>query len=392
MGFIPNRRVMNMITTLYTEEHEIFRRAVRKFMEKEIVPNVEDWEETGNVPRDIWNKFGEQGFLCPWLDEKYGGSGVGFEYSVILIEEFGRTRASAPMVFLHSDIIVPYIYAYGNEEQKQRWLPGCASGDIVTAIAMTEPGTGSDLQAVATTAVKDGSDYIINGQKTFISNSLCADLVIVVCKTDPKVQPRYKGMSLIVVEKDAPGFSRGKKLKKMGNHAQDTAELFFEDCRVPQTNLLGQEGAGFKYLMEKLQQERIVATLGSQVAAEVMLEDTIEYCKTRKAFGKFIGEFQHNAFKLAELATEVELGRTFINKVLYDHCMGKDIVKEASMAKYWICEMANRVAYHCVQLHGGYGYMEEYPVCRMYRDVRSHTIYAGTTEIMKAIISKKLGF
>ncbi len=381
-----------MIETLYTEEHEIFRQAVRKFMEKEITPNVEEWEKTREVPRDIWNKFGEQGFLCPWADEKYGGSGVGFEYSAILAEEFGRTRANAPMISLHSDIIVPYIASFGDEEQKERWLPGCVSGDMVTAIAMTEPGTGSDLQAVATTAVKDGGDYIINGQKTFISNGICSDLVIVVCKTDTKAQPAHKGISLIVVEKDSPGFSRGKKLNKMGGHAQDTAELYFEDCCVPQSNLLGQEGAAFKYLMEKLQQERIMATLMSQVAAEVMLADTIEYCKTRKAFGKFIGKFQHNAFKLAEMATEVELGRVFMNNLLYNHCKKKSIVKQASMAKYWICEMANRVAYHCVQLHGGYGYMEEYPVCRMYRDVRAHTIYAGTTEIMKSIIAKSLGF
>ena len=381
-----------MIETLYTEEHEIFRQAVRKFMEKEITPNVEEWEKTREVPRDIWNKFGEQGFLCPWADEKYGGSGVGFEYSAILTEEFGRTRANAPMISLHSDIIVPYIASFGNEEQKERWLPGCVSGDMVTAIAMTEPGTGSDLQAVVTTAVKDGGDYIINGQKTFISNGICSDLVIVVCKTDTKAQPAHKGISLIVVEKDSPGFSRGKKLNKMGGHAQDTAELYFEDCRVPQSNLLGQERAAFKYLMEKLQQERIIATLMSQVTAEVMLADTIEYCKTRKAFGKFIGKFQHNAFKLAEMATEVELGRVFMNNLLYNHCKKKSIVKQASMAKYWICEMANRVAYHCVQLHGGYGYMEEYPVCRMYRDVRAHTIYAGTTEIMKSIIAKSLGF
>jgi len=381
-----------MIKALYTEEHEIFQRAVRKFMEKEIAPNVENWEETREVPRDIWNKFGEQGFLCPWVDEKYGGSGVGFEYSAILAEEFGLTRANAPMISLHSDIIVPYIAAFGNEEQKEKWLPGCVSGDIVTAVAMTEPGTGSDLQAVATTAVKDGNDYVINGQKTFISNGICSDLVIVACKTDTKVKPAHKGMSLIVVEKDSPGFSRGRKLNKMGGHSQDTAELYFEDCRVPQSNLLGQEGAAFKYLMEKLQQERIVATLMSQVAAEVMLTDTIEYCKTRKVFGQFVGEFQHNAFKLAEMATEVELGRTFMNSLLYNHCKKKNIVKQASMAKYWIGEMANRVAYQCVQLHGGYGYMEEYSVCRMYRDVRAHTIYAGTTEIMKSIIAKSLGF
>ena len=381
-----------MIETLYTPEHDIFRQAVRRFLEKEVAPYVDEWEATRSVPREIWNKFGEQGFLCPWLEEKYGGSGVGFEYSMIIAEEFGRVKANAPMVSLHSDIVVPYIAAFGNDEQKGRWLPGCASGEIVTAVAMTEPGAGSDLQGISTTAVKDGDDYILNGSKTFISNAICCDLVIVVCKTDPKAQPAYKGMSLVVVETGTPGFKKGRKLDKMGLHSQDTGELFFDDCRVPKANLLGEEGHGFFYLVDKLQQERIVSAIGSQITAEVMLEVTMEYCKTRKAFGKYIGQFQHNAFKIAEMATEVELGRTFLNKLAHDHCNGKNIVKQASMAKYWIGEMANRVAYDCVQLHGGYGYMEEYPICRLYRDVRLHTIAAGTTEIVKGIIAKQLGF
>lgn len=379
-----------MLETLMTEEHEIFRKAVRQFVRAEIEPNIEKWELDHEVPRDVWNRFGEQGYLCPWVSEEYGGSGVDFLYSVILAEEFGRTRANAPMVFLHSDIIVPYIDSFGSDEQKKRWLPECVSGEIVTAVAMTEPGTGSDLQGIRTHAVKDGDHWVLNGQKTFISNGLSCDLVIVVCRTDREATPAHGGMSLIVVEKDAPGFVRGGKLEKLGNHAQDTAELFFEDCRVPLTNTLGKEGAAFRYLMQQLPQERIVSAWVSQVAAEVMLDDTLQYVKERKAFGRPVGQFQHNAFKLAEMKTEVEIGRAFMERVIHAHIQGRDTSTQAAMAKYWICEMANRVAYHCVQLHGGYGYSEEYPIARMYRDVRCHTIYAGTTEIMKSIIARKL--
>jgi acyl-CoA dehydrogenase len=376
---------------LQTEELEVFRQTVRMFMRQEIEPHVEEWERSREVPRRVWNTLGEQGLLCPWVESLYGGSSAGFEYSVVLAEEFGRTRASAPMIFLHSDIVVPYIDRYGDEDQKRRWLPGCVSGDIVTAIAMTEPAAGSDLQAIRTRAVREGDEWIVSGQKTFISNGLSADLVIVVARTDPGADPPHRGMSLLVVEGDAPGFSRGPRLRKMGGHAQDTTDLFFDDCRVPARNLLGQENRAFGYLMSQLQQERIVAAVVSQVAAEVMLEDAIEYARTREAFGRPIGSHQHNAFKLAEMATEVELGRAFIDSVVYQHSAGKEVVKEASMAKYWICEMANRIAYHAVQLHGGAGYMEDTPVCRMSRDVRCHTIYAGTTEIMKTIIARSLG-
>ncbi len=379
-----------MTSSLFTEEHEIFRKAARDFMRAEIAPNVEAWDAAREVPRGVWNRFGEMGFLCPWAREKYGGSSAGFEYSVILIEEFGRVRANAPMVFLHSDIIVPYIDAFGTEEQKDRWMPGCVSGDIVTAIAMTEPGAGSDLQGIRTRAVVDAGHWVIDGQKTFISNGHSSDLVIVVCRTDKEATPAHGGMSLIVVEADSPGFVRGSKLVKMGNHAQDTAELFFDGCRVPLENTLGQPGSAFRLLMQKLPQERLVSALVSQVAAEVMLEDTLAYVKERKAFGQPVGTFQHNAFKLAEMKTEVEIGRTFVESVIADHIAGKSSPTRTAMAKYWICEMANRVAYHCVQLHGGYGYSEEYPISRMYRDVRCHTIYAGTTEIMKSIISRNL--
>ncbi|MGB9903929.1 MAG: acyl-CoA dehydrogenase family protein, partial [Desulfotomaculales bacterium] len=328
---------------------------------------------------------------CPWLEERYGGAGADFACSVIINEELVWAGAGVS-VGLHSDIIAPYIASYGSEEQKQRWLPGCAGGDIVLAIAMTEPGAGSDLQAIRTTAGKEGDHYVLNGQKTFISNGISADLVIVVCKTDPGAEPPYRGISLIAVEDGTPGFVKSRKLKKLGLHSMDTAELFFDNCRVPAANLLGAEGAGFFYLMEKLQQERLISALASQCAAERMLKDAIAYAKTREAFGRPIGKFQHNAFKLAEMATEVEIGRTFLDCLIADHVAGKDIVTKVSMAKWWIGEMANRVAYHCLQIHGGYGYMEEYPIARFYRDVRAHTIYAGTSEIMKTIIAKKLGF
>jgi acyl-CoA dehydrogenase len=379
-----------MGVTLFREEHEIFRDSFKKFLSKEVAPFIEQWEEEGIVPKEMWTKMGANGFLCPWLDEKYGGSGVGFEYSAIINEELSYIGANGLIAGLHSDIIVPYIYSFGNEEQKMKWLPGCASGDIVTAIAMTEPGTGSDLSAIRTTAVKDGDEYVINGPKTFISLGIHCDLVIVVAKTDIKADPPFKGISLICVESGTPGFTKGRKLKKMGFHSQDTAELNFEDCRVPAANLLGKEGSGFYYLMQKLQGERLVTSIMAQSMAEAMLDMTIKYCKERTVFGKPISSFQHNTFKIVEMATEIELGRTFLNSLIEDFCEGKDIVKKVSMAKAWIPEMANRVAYQCVQLHGGYGYMEEYPICRFARDVRVIAIFAGTTEIMKVILGRMM--
>lgn len=374
----------------YTKEHEIFRQSLRKFIEKEIAPYYEEWEKTMNVPRSIWKKYGEQGFLCPWIPEKYGGSGLGFEYSVIALEEMARADVGIPFS-LHSDVVVPYIHLLGTEEQKQKWLPGCASGDILTAIAMTEPSTGSDLAAIQTTAVKDGNDYIINGQKVFITNGVNADLIIVACKTDSD-EKRHRNISLIAVEAGTPGFEKSPPLKKMGRHLDGTVELFFDDCRVPQENLLGEEGKGFYYLMQNLQQERIVAALGSLLAAEKMFNEALSYAKQRKAFGKKIGSFQANSFKLAEMATEIEIARTFLYNLIDEHVEGRQIpVSKVSMAKWWISEMANRVAYHSLQLFGGYGYMDEYPISRYYRNVRVDTIFAGSTEIMKIIIAKELG-
>jgi len=376
---------------IFQEEHEIFRDTFKKFLAREVIPYLEEWEELGIVPKAAWKKMGENGFLCPWLEEEYGGAGGGFEYSVIINEELSYIGANGLLAGLHSDIIVPYIHTFGNEEQKRKWLPGCASGDIITAVAMTEPGTGSDLAAIRTTAVRDGDHYVINGAKTFISIGIHCDLVIVAAKTDTKVSPASKGVSLICVEDGTPGFTRGRKLKKMGFHSQDTAELNFEDCRVPVSNILGQEGKGFYYLMQKLQGERLVACIMAQAMAEAMLDMTIKYTKERTIFGKPVSSFQHNTFKIVEMATEVEIGRNFLNSLISDYLEKKDIVKQVSMAKFWISEMANRVAYHCVQLHGGYGYMEEYPICRFARDVRVIPIFAGTTEVMKVIVGRMMG-
>ncbi len=373
---------------IFKEEHNIFRETFKKYAAKEITPYLEKWDEEGIVPREAFKKMGENGFLCPWMEEKYGGIGASFEYSLVIVEEMAYIGCNSLMPSLHSDITVPYIYNYGSEEQKMKWLPGCASGDIMTAIAMTEPNTGSDIAAIKTTAVRDGDDYIINGQKTFISNGIQNDLAVVAVKTDPKAG--FKGISLIVVENGTPGYNKGRKLHKMGLRGQDTAELSFEDCRVPAANLLGEEGKGFYYLMAKLQQERLFTCTSAQVMAEAMLEMTIKYCKERTVFGKPVSSYQANTFRIVDMATEIELGRAFLDSLLEDHIAGKEIVKKVSMAKAWICEMANRVAYDCVQLHGGYGYMDEYAISRFARDIRVFSIFAGTTEVMKVIVGRMM--
>jgi acyl-CoA dehydrogenase len=373
------------------DEHHMFRKAVRKFLEREAVPHYDQWEEDRLIPRSFWEKLGSQGYLCPDIDEAYGGAGADWGYSVVLNEELERVGSSTVGIMLHSDIVVPYINAYGTEDQKQRWLPGCCSGEIITAIAMTEPGAGSDLSNIRTTAVRDGDHYILNGQKTFITNGIQSDLVLVACKTDPKAQPAHKGISLLLVERDTPGFTRGRKLNKIGLHAQDTAELIFEDCRVPAINLLGEEGHGFKYMMEKLQQERLVVAIAAQVSAEEMLKMTIDYVKSREAFGKSVSKFQNTQFTIAELATEIEVGRAFLDQLIADHIHGENIVTKVSMSKWWTTEMAKRVSTQCMQLHGGYGYMEEYPIARRFRDIPVSAIYAGSNEIMKVIIAKNLG-
>lgn len=380
-----------MAASYLQEEHEIFRESLRKFLEKEAYPNYAKWEEDRIIPRDFWRKMGEQGFLCPDIDEKYGGSNVDWGFSVIINEELERVGSGMVGIGLHNDIVVPYITAYGTDEQKERWLPKCATGEIITAIAMTEPGSGSDLAGIRTTARLEGDHYIVNGEKTFITNGIHSDLIIIACKTDPHAVPRHKGVSLLAVERGTEGFSRGRKLNKVGLHCQDTAELIFDDCRVPIENLIGEEGKGFLYLMEKLQQERLVVAIAAQVAAEEMLNLTIEYVKNREAFGQPVSKFQNTQFKIAEMATDIEMGRVFLDQLITEHMTGKDVVTKVSMAKWKLTENARKIAAECMQLHGGYGYMEEYEIARRFRDIPVASIYAGTNEIMKTIIAKNIG-
>ncbi|WP_342429806.1 acyl-CoA dehydrogenase family protein [Neobacillus sp. FSL H8-0543] len=373
------------------EEHEIFRKSLRRFLEKEAYPFYDQWEEERIIPRSFWRKMGEQGFLCPDLEENYGGSGVDWGFSVVINEELERVGSGLVGLGLHSDIVIPYITAFGTEEQKERWLPRCASGELISAIAMTEPGTGSDLANIKTTARLEGDHYIVNGQKTFITNGIQSDLILVACKTDPQAVPKHKGVSLLMIERDSPGFSRGRKLNKVGLHCQDTAELIFEDCRVPKENLIGEEGKGFLYMMDKLQQERLLVAIAAQTAAETMLKVTIDYAKSREAFGKSISQFQNTQFKIAEMATDIEMGRAFLDQLIAEHVDGQNVVTKVSMAKYKLTETAKKIAGECMQLHGGYGYMEEYEIARRFRDIQVSSIYAGTNEIMKTIIAKNLG-
>lgn len=376
----------------FTKEHLMFKEAFSKFVANEMVPEYDKWEENHVVDREIYKKMGDYGYLCTWADEKYGGVGADFLYSAIITEEMARQGVRGCFSWLHSDIVGPYLDTFGTEEQKEKYLPGCVSGDTILAVAMTEPGAGSDLASIRTSAVKDGDEYVLNGSKTFISNGSLADLVIVAAKTDPKAGNR--GITLFLVEDGTPGFTKGNLIPKVGLHAQDTAELFFEDCRVPASNVLGGEemiGKGFKCLMQKLQQERLMVAIASQGSAERMLELTLEYVQERSQFGKPLSKFQYNAFTLAEIATEIQLGRTFVDALTVQHMAGNDVVKEVSMAKYWITEMENRVAGKCLQLFGGYGFCKEYEISRLWTDARVQTIYAGTSEIMKLIIGRSMG-
>jgi acyl-CoA dehydrogenase len=380
-----------MKRTLFTDEHDIFRRSFKQFIARDVKPHQERWAREGIVDRAAWRQAGRGGFLCPWLGEAYGGAGGDFLHSCVVIEELAKIYESGFAMPLHSDIIVPYIAGFGSDAQKQRWLPGCASGELVTAIAMTEPGTGSDLAALATTAVRDGDFYILNGAKTFISNGELCDLCIVAARTDRDAENAHHGLSLFVVDASTSGFKKGKRLKKIGLASQDTTELSFEDCRVPVANRLGEEGAGFAILMRNLQQERLAVAVGAQATAEQVLEDTIKYTQGRKAFGQPIAKFQNTQFKLAECATEIEVGRAFLDRLLEEHMRGEQLVKECSMAKLWHTEMLGRVVDECLQLFGGYGYMLDYPISRAYVDARVQRIFAGTNEIMKVIIAKQLG-
>lgn len=369
----------------FTEGHVIFRESFRKFLQKEIGDHYPEWEEAGIVPREVWKKFGDNGYLLPWAPEKYGGAGADWLYSVIIIEELARFGAYGVFVPMHSDIIAPYIYAFATEEQKERWLPGCVSGDTILAVAMTEPGTGSDLAAIRTTAKRDGDSWVINGQKTFISNGILSDLVIVAAKTG---DADNQAISLFFMERDTPGFTRGVPIKKIGLKAQDTAELYFDDCRIPVGNILGVEGQGFTYLMQKLQPERLVVAIASQAAAERALEVTVDYVKERMIFGKPLSKFQNTQFVLADLASHLTAGRCFLDELIKNHIAGKDVIKETCMAKYLICEMSMHVADRCLQLFGGYGYCSEYFISRFFVDARIQTIYAGTSEVMKLIVSR----
>ncbi len=372
-----------------SQEHSDFRKVFRKFVAKEITPHREEWDKAGIVPRDLWLKMGKQGFLCPWLPEEYGGLDVDVRYSLLIVnEELAWGDGFNVGVPLHSDVATPYLYSYGTEDLKRRLLPKTTTGEGICAVGLTEPDAGSDLASIRTSAVKDGDHYIINGQKTFITNGMSADIIMTACKVVSATG--QKGISMIVVEGDTPGLTR-RKLHKMGQDGQDTAELAFEDCRVPASNLLGEEGQGFKYMMEKLARERLEVCVKCQAMAEEAFREALEYAKVREAFGRPIGDFQHNAFKLADMATEVELGRNFLETLVAEYINGDNINTRVSMAKAWLGELVNRVAYQAVQLHGGYGYMEEYRISRIYKDVRALSILAGTTEIMKLIIARSLG-
>ncbi|NWK49901.1 acyl-CoA dehydrogenase family protein [Acinetobacter sp. SwsAc7] len=384
------RPLNNMLPrNLFNAEHEAFRETVRRFYAKEVVPNIEKYEQQQHVDRELWNKAGTMGLLCATMPEAYGGSGVDRLYSMILIEEQAYAMDSSTGFSLHSDIVANYINNFGNEAQKHYWLTRMASGETVTAIAMTEPGTGSDLQAVRTTAVLDGDDYIINGSKIFITNGYLCDMAIVVCKTGDS-EKGSANLSLIIVEADRAGFSKGKQLNKIGMKGQDTCELFFDHVRVPKENLLGMEGMGFMMLMKELAWERMLVAIICQAGAEAALAHTVQYTKERKAFGKTISSFQNTRFKLAELRTEIDFCRAYL-----DRCMQLQLeeslgIDAAAAAKYKISEMFSKVVDECLQLHGGYGYMLEYPIARAYLDNRANRIYAGTNEIMKELISRSL--
>jgi alkylation response protein AidB-like acyl-CoA dehydrogenase len=377
---------------IFGDEHDMFRDAVRSFIANEMVPHHDRWEREGKVDRDLFRKAGANGFLGMAGPEEHGGGGVDdFRYNVVISEEIQRAGVNAAGLgwTLHNDICLPYFLSLCTEEQAARWLPGICSGELITAIAMTEPGTGSDLASIATTARRDGDHYVVNGSKTFITNGINADLVITAVKTDPG--QRHAGMSLVVLERGMAGFERGRNLEKIGMHAQDTAELYFDDVAVPVENRLGDEGTGFRSLVTNLPQERLSIAVSGVAAAAQALAITLDYCKQRQAFGQPIGSFQNSRFKLAEMATEVEVTQSFVDRCIEALDQGQLTVEEAAMAKWWATELQKRTVDTCVQLHGGYGYMAEQPIARMYADARITTIYGGTTEIMKEIIGRGLG-
>jgi alkylation response protein AidB-like acyl-CoA dehydrogenase len=376
------------VQPLFREDHTLFRASVKRFIEREIAPHHARWEKEGKVSRELWKKAGEAGLLLTDLPTEYGGGGADFLTSVILIEEMTRGVYTGPGFRVHSDICAPYLLHYGSEQQKKKWLPKMARGETIAAIAMTEPGTGSDLQGIRTSAVRNGNEYIVNGQKTFITNGQLADLVIVVCKTD--ISQGAKGTSLILIERERAGFTRGRNLEKIGMHAQDTSELFFSDVRVPVENLLGGEGCGFTQLMEELPRERLVIAVTAVAMMEAAFEWTLAYTRERKVFGRPIADFQNSRFKLAEVKTDITVARTFLNNCIDRYMSGALDVTTAAMAKYWLTELEGRVLDTCLQLFGGYGYMWEFPIARAYADARIHRIFGGANEIMKELIARSL--
>ena len=380
-----------MTRSVFTAEHEEFRSLVREFLAREVTPHAEEWEAAGIVDKRVYKAAAQAGVLGFSVPAEYGGLGVDdFRYNAIVAEELAKGRSSGVALTLLNDIVAPYLLRLTTEEQRQRWLTALAAGDMIFAIAMSEPAAGSDLAGIRTSAVRDGDEWVINGQKTFISNGILSDAVIVVCRTDPAAG--HKGFSLIMVEDGAPGFQRGRKLAKMGHHAQDTAELYFSDCRVPVANLLGTEGRGFYHLMENLPSERLSIAISAIAGAVDTFEQTVVYAKERRAFGQPIGSFQANRFRIAEMATELDIARIYVDDCIRRVVEGTLTAVDAAKAKWWCTELHKKVVDQCLQLHGGYGYMLEYPVARAYQDVRINTILGGTTEIMKEIIGRDLGF
>ncbi len=379
---------MDILT--YTDAHHAFRERLRRFLAAEITPLADQWERNRVVPRDIWRKMGQAGFLCMDLPPAYGGIGGDFLHAFIMTEEMSHTGITGVAAALHSDIVVPYIATYGSAAQKARYLPGCAAGEIVTAVAMTEPDAGSDLAGIRTLAEEDGAEVVLNGTKTFISNGILADLVIVAAR-EAEIDDPHQGISLYIVEDGTAGFKRGRHLQKMGWHSQDTAELFFTNCRIPRENRLGAKGRGFRMLMEKLQQERIVAAMGALAAAERILEQTVAFCAQHHEGGQPLTKRQAVQFAIVEMTTEARLGRTFVEKLVADHMEGRDVIVDTVMAKYWTTEMVKRLADRCLDLLGPYGIVDHNPIARAFRDVRVMSIFAGTNEIMKEIAAKFMG-
>jgi alkylation response protein AidB-like acyl-CoA dehydrogenase len=375
--------------TLFTEDHRQFRESVRRFLEKEVIPHHADWEDRGYVDRAVWLTAGQNGLLCPSMPESYGGAGADKLYSVVLFEEVARAGTTGLGFGLHSEIVAPYLLRYGTEPQKQRYLPPMARGEMIGAIAMSEPGAGSDLQGIQATAIDQGDHYLLNGSKTFITNGWLADLVIVVAKTDPSAGA--KGTSLLLVEAGTKGFEKGKRLKKVGLRAQDTSELFFDDVRVPKENLLGQLNSGFILLMQELPWERLQIAISAVESAQAAIDWTVDYTRERKVFGSAVASFQNTRFKLAEMQTEVQVARVFVDRCIELLQQEKLDTATASMAKYWCSDLQNKVIDECVQMHGGYGYMWEYPITRAWADARVQRIYGGTNEIMKEVIARSMG-